>query len=236
MSLDDLDRERPGRFVIRVNGEPAELRSPLEMSWKEVAACIDNRAAFIRLAGMPSAGLDQVSYAQKRWVAHFGLTPDDQSTRRLASIMDKYASKLEADFPRHYPGIGPADLWRARKWRCLLNLIDHLPQNTHYHHALMNDPEYAKAVAEWKAANPDSGEPKSPPWSVWSPEYEGSQSIIDELRLLRATVVNVNGGKAGEPKLTLKPKSEIDKAIYRKKLEKHESLADRMLARRQKST
>lgn len=236
MALDDLDRERPGRFVIRVNDGPAELRSPLDMTWQEIAACIDNRAVFIELSGLPGMPLATVDEVRSRWIAHFGLTPDDRATRRLAGIMDKYANELEADFPRHYPGVGPADLWRARKWRCLLNLIDHLPQNTHYHHALMNDPEHAKRVAEHKAAHPEQEKKYSPPWHVWSPEYEALQGVIDELRILRATLVGVNGGKPGKPELTPKPTSEIREATYRKKLEVHESLASRILSRRHQST
>jgi len=229
MSLDDLDRERSGRFVIRVNDEPAELRSPLDMSWNEVAACINDLSAFVQLTGMPGSGKAARELARDRWIAHFGLTSDDDATRRLASVMGQYASKLEADFPRHYPGVGPADLWRARKWRCLLNLIDHLPQNTHYHHALMNDPEYAKRVADYRVKHPTTDEQKAPPWSVWSPEYEAMQSIIDELRVLRATVVGSAGGKPSEPKMTLKPVSEIQKAVARKKWQEHEGLKSKFL-------
>jgi hypothetical protein len=224
MSLDDLDRERSGRFVISVNDEPAELRSPTDMTWNQVAACINDLDAFRALSGMPGSSMPAREIARARWIAHFGLTPDDGTTRRLASIMDKYAPQLEADFPQHYPGIGPADLWRARKWRCLLNLIDHLPQNTHYHNSLMRDPEHAKRVAEYKIAHPDTETSKAPPWNIWSPQYEALQSIIDELRVLRATLVGVNGGKPGKPEFTPKPTSEIQKAVHREKWRAHDKL------------
>jgi hypothetical protein len=137
------------------------------------------------------------------------------------------------DFARHYPGIDPGNLWRARDWRRLLNLIDHLPQNSYYYQALANDEEHARAIAEWRAAHHDPDQKKAKPgWQGWSPEVDKLASIENELRLLRSTLVSVNGGTLKfEP--VDRPESAIEEAIkkaeYRRKLSVHERLKAKLL-------
>lgn len=126
-------------------------------------------------------------------------------------------------------------MWRARSWRLLLSLIDHLPQNSHYYQALMNDPEHAKAVAEWQAANEKPGETKkyNPAWQTWSPEVERLANIEDELRQLRSTLIAVNGAKPPKLEAVARPKSKISEekelADYRRKRKVHKSLVAKML-------
>lgn len=229
-SLDDLDREKSGPFAIRVGGERVVLRSPQEMNWRHVAACIADRAAFMRLVGLPGMPFEAIDKVRAQWIAHHGLTSDDTQTRRLAHAMDRYSNQLEADFPRHYPGVGPADMWRARRWRALLNLLDHLPQNTHYQHALANDPEHAKRVAEYQANH--QGEKKTaPPWHVWSPELAKLTDIADILKVVSYRVAAANGGHPEKPKFDQRPTSELEKATRAIKWENHEKLASKLLNR-----
>lgn len=218
---------------MQLHGEPVVVRPPQDMTWQEVMSCIKDVTAFIHFAQLPGMSLDQARAVQRSWIEHFGLTADDQVTRRLAGVMSRFSGQLEADFPRHYPGVGPADLWRARKWRTLLNLIDHLPQNTHYHHALMHDEDHAAAVAQWKADHPDeAGKSTAPPWQVWSPEVEALNTLIDEIRLLTYYFQGANGGKPKQPQFQPRPSSEIKKATDRVKWKAHESLASKMLRRK----
>lgn len=138
------------------------------------------------------------------------------------------------DFARHYPGVSPQGLWQARSWRKLLNLIDHLPQNSYYYQALMNDPEHAKAVAEWQAENEKPGEKKKyhPGWQTWSAEVERLANIEDELRQLRSTLVGVNGGKMKVDPVE-RPVSKVAEekklADYRRKQRVHNKLVSKML-------
>jgi hypothetical protein len=136
------------------------------------------------------------------------------------------------DFARHYPGIDPGVLWRARDWRKLLNLIDHLPQNSHYYQALVNDEEHAEAVARWRSAHPDESKNVKPPWQSWSPEVDKLNAIENELRMLRSTLVGVNGGKLKfEP--APRPGSAIEdaqkKVDYERKKRVHKSLVAKLL-------
>lgn len=233
-SLDDLDAEKSGPFALALpGGERAVLRSPQDMTWREVAGCIADLAAFVRLAGVPGMPANAIAAVRGRWITHHGLTADNDQTRRLAHVMDRYANQLEADFPRCYPGVGPADLWRARKWRCLLNLIDHLPQNTYYQHALAQDPEHAKRVAAWKADPRNKDKIKTaPPWSIWSPELAKLTDILDQLKVVAYRVGAVNGNKPEKPKFDERPKSEIEKAEREIKWQNHNKLADKFLPHR----
>jgi hypothetical protein len=126
-------------------------------------------------------------------------------------------------------------LWRARSWRKLLNLIDHLPQNSYYYQALMDDDEHAKAVAAWQSENEKPGEEKKhhPGWQTWSPEVEHLASIEDELRQLRSTLIAVNGAKPPQMEPVTRPKSKVAEqkklADYRRKLKVHDSLVAKML-------
>lgn len=96
----------------------------------------------------------------------------------------------------------------------------------------MNDPEHAKAVAEWQAAN-DTGEKKyHPGWQTWSPEVERLANIEDELRQLRSTLVAVNGSKLKVDPVE-RPTSRIAEekklADHRRKQRVHKVLVSKML-------
>lgn len=102
-------------------------------------------------------------------------------------------------------------MWRAREWGDLLNLIDHLPQNSHYYAKLMQDEGHAKAVVAWREAHKDDEKKDSPPgWQTWSPEVEALASVRDEIKRLRYTLVGVNGGKPPEFKPVMRPGSVIE--------------------------
>jgi hypothetical protein len=125
-------------------------------------------------------------------------------------------------------------MWRAREWGDLLNLIDHLPQNSHYYNAMMHDPVHAEAVADWLAANPGNETEKSGPgWQTWSPEVATLSDIKDELQILRMTLIGVNGGKPGKFVPTPRPDSLIaeakEKAVYKRKMKVHHMLRAKML-------
>lgn len=230
MPLDDLDREKLGPLSVRFGEERAELRSAADMKWQEVAACIDSVPAFISLV-LPKdlpLGLATVERLHVLWIEHNGLTHSDSATRRLARAMDKFFPAIEADFARFYAGTSPGALWRGRQWRYLLNLIDHLPQNTQYYHQLMQDEEHAAAVADWKAKHPEEKD-DSPPWSTWSPEVELLTRIEDQLKIVANRVVAAQGGKAPKPEFASRPKSAIQKAILRNRWKQHDALKAKLI-------
>lgn len=86
----------------------------------------------------------------------------------------------------------------------MLNLIDKLPPNTHYRAALMLDPEYIREVMEFAS---EQGEEYTPPGELYSPEVEAMNTVADEIRLLRAEAISMQGGNPGKPKFSPRPKT-----------------------------
>jgi hypothetical protein len=76
-------------------------------------------------------------------------------------------------------------LWRQRKWRLLLNLIDHLPADSHMNAVLLNDLEYARMVkAEQKKRERSGEESLGPSIATWSPQVNLLAVIADRLAAL----------------------------------------------------
>jgi len=124
-------------------------------------------------------------------------------------------------------------LWQSRQWRKLLNLVDHLPQNTHYYQALMNDEQYAKQVAKLKEDG--KVDEKAPPrWETWSNEREGLARVEDSVRQLGQTLAGAFGGKPGEFKPAPRPETAIGKAQRNLKAQNHKKLASRFIQGRKR--
>lgn len=158
-------------------------------------------------------------------------------TSRLTYTLAKYWQAIEADFARVYPAHDVGTLWRSRRWRLLLNLIDHLPQNTWYQAAVSTDVDHAMMVLEAQREakkNRRPGEaPPGPSLAIWSPEVDKLAQIIDELRGVQVAVVRSQGGKAKDPKLVPRPTTAMELARLRLKTRDHEKMVSRLLPHRQ---
>lgn len=149
--------------------------------------------------------------------------------------MGRFARELEADFARLYPQHSLTGLWQARRWRYLLLLIDHMPQDTYYHQAISLDPDHAKMIVEARKRSKSEGEKWAPPMHSWSGEVEAMTKILDAVRGLQHTLVAVNSEKGKSPKPPKpfpRPRTILEKMEYEDRRERHESLANRILARR----
>lgn len=116
-------------------------------------------------------------------------------------------------------------LWCARKWRLLLNLIDHLPRDSFYREALATDEEIAELWADQELPKFEQR------FSESSPVVELLRGIYNRLGLaINATVVT--SGHGNKP-LNLdswpQPVSAISKAQERRKHSTHEALVRRLL-------
>ncbi len=128
-------------------------------------------------------------------------------------------------------------LWRSRQWRMLLNLIDHLPQNTWYQAAMSTDPEHAAMLLEArdkakKAGQPDPG-PSAPSLAIWSPEVDMLAKVVDGIGGVQAAVIASGGGKPKEPKPVPRPANAMETARLRRKQAEHEKMKARLLPIRQ---
>lgn len=116
-----------------------------------------------------------------------------------------------------------AKLWRSRRWRLLLNLIDHLPAHSFYVEAQLDDEDLAERILS-------SGEPTAaagPRLSEWDPVVRELTVITDRLSELTAVVVQGLGGKA-RPDYRPRPATALDAVRDRRVRDKHRELVRRL--------
>lgn len=108
-------------------------------------------------------------------------------------------------------------MFRTRRWRLLLNLIDHLPRNSSYVEAQLADTELAEALL---ASDQEMPAPRRR-MSEWSPEVEALAAVVDRLGEVVAVLVAVNGGKPGQLKPYLRPVTAADEVRARQAHQSH---------------
>jgi hypothetical protein len=122
--------------------------------------------------------------------------------------------------------------WRSRRWRRLLNLIDHLPGHSAYAEALAAD----EVLAEVILAQPEPPDRfRGPRVSEWTPERAALAEISDKLSVLIATTVAAAGSKP--PKVTPSPRPQVaaDAVRERRRIEQHLRLVDMVLPDRDRA-
>jgi hypothetical protein len=146
-------------------------------------------------------------------------------------VIGKYRAEIEYDLRAQLPGTDLGELWRSRRWRLLLNLIDHLPRNSYYAQAVANDEEHARMLLESMQGEKSD---HSPALSTWTQEAAILADLVDAVNALQHTLIAVNSTKgAGKPKDPYpRPKTAIDRVRRQVRQERHEALANRMLSRR----
>ncbi len=116
--------------------------------------------------------------------------------------------------------------WRSRRWRRLLNLIDHLPRHSAYHESLVNDEKLAALLVDI-----DGGQPAPPKRQMreFTPEVELLSVIADRLAELAQVVVASKGGKPHPVRPMPRPVTAAQRLRARKRKRTHQSLVSRML-------
>lgn len=135
-------------------------------------------------------------------------------SRRLAATLERYGEAIEADlaFRLHDPG-ALGRLWRERRWRLLLNLIDHLPRDSYYVEARADDEELAGEVLDLTDALGEAAVPKAR-LSEFDPMVERLTDLYDRMGDLIAAVVAAAGAKP--PKVQRAPRPETAAERLRK--------------------
>ena len=110
-------------------------------------------------------------------------------SQRLAHFLSRYGSAIEADLA--FRGWDLAQLWKARRWRFLLNLIDHLPRGTAFAEAVAEDDELAAQHGF------DGGDKRraAPPVSEFTPDVELLAALYDRIGVLIGWVAAGAGAK-----------------------------------------
>lgn len=234
--MKDIDLLEYGSpFGLKVDGELLQLQDPGSMHYQAVLSCLAVGLA----PGTPDVALWKRKLIFERWCAAYDL-PVFQDAQRLAYLVDHYRSAISYDLLT-YANQDLGALWRKRRWRTLLDILDHLPSHSWYSATVSMDPEHAKMVAASIAARKEAGEDTKaagPHLTTWTPEASLLTSLIDAVRNVFYTVAVTNGAKTEAPQPAPRPQSqleiEIKRAEYQRKKAKHEALADRLLPNRRK--
>lgn len=231
----DLLEHGGGYFHLRHKGELIALPDPRERHYQWVLTVI----GMGHVPGTPGdMREDQRAVVFERWCAAWGLPSDFESARRLAYLVDHYRSAIAYDLQVH-AGADLGDLWRARRWMHLLDLLDHLPTHSWYSASVSMDEEHAHMMAESMAARREAGEEskeRGPSLTSWTPEVAALTSVLDAVRQVQHAIVAVNSpaGKAPEaPRPSPRPVTPLEKAIeaaeYRRRKAAHQALVARVL-------
>lgn len=114
-------------------------------------------------------------------------------------------------------------MWRSRRWRLLLNLIDHLPRDSYFVEALLDDDEFAEQLLNMPEAAPRER------LSEWSPMREGLARIEDAIRFMDANQIAIASGKAPQVVPAVRPITAADRARHERRKSEHLSLVSRVL-------
>lgn len=239
--MDDIDllEHGGGGAMVRHRGALISLADPRAMHFQKVLEALDAQHA-------PGTPVDIPEWKRQavfeRWAAAWDL-PVASEAIRLAYLVDHYRAAASYDL-RVVAGVDLGELWRARRWRHLLDLLDNLPAHMPFSAATVNDPEHAamvaKAIVDREEAAKDSAEksaPNAPPLVGFSPEVAALTRLIDAVNGVAHMTILANSDRpVPEPKPEPRPESAIDVAVklerYRRRKEKHEALAARVLKRK----
>lgn len=122
-------------------------------------------------------------------------------------------------------------MWKRRRWRELLVLIDWLPRNSAYMEALADDEEMAE-IALSEPRNEDDRPPRGPRISEWSPELEALTGIIDRLGEVIQAQIAAAGGKPRAVRPQPRPTTAMDKIREKKRREAHRKIVSRVIIQR----
>ena len=213
-------------------GQDFTVPAAVDVPDGELLWILRNVGHFAYWAHLPAElTLGDARLVRDAWCEAQGLPTREGAADTLWSILDRYPAAIEVDFARHYPGIEPADLWRARRWRRLHNLIVRLPRASHYHEAVLNDEDALKAMLENE--KDDEEKDDGPPVSEFDLHAEQNREMISLLMSIRGVLIAANskGGKAPKMVPPPGPKTLLERVRFRVKENKQKALADRYLRR-----
>lgn len=152
---------------------------------------------------------------------------------RLVYLLTRYGEAIEADLALGTAttsgGWDLAELWQSRRWRFLLNLIDHLPRGSRYVAALANDDELADEFGD----EIENAPPPPPPLTEWTADHEKLTLIADRLgELLHLTAAANSDRKPPPYRMLPRPDTALKRKARRRRDHKRALIADRLAAAR----
>lgn len=226
MDLDLIDAERGGPMRVLEGGEVIVVPPASDLHWQVVATAVTNPHIFHAAVWPADAALTawKLEIAHRGWVRHNGLPEGDQ-VRRLVYMMQRYSGGIEYDLRRHL-GLSLGELWRNRRWRELLNLIDQLPTNSQMHALMTSDEEHMEALirgSKGREAQPGAGRPSMAEWGQLESMVA---TLIDAVNKNTATNVAIANPKGPKPQIQPQPRpyTAAEKVQYKIQREEHQAM------------
>lgn len=222
-----------GAFTVLHHGELITLPDPRDQHYQWVLMAL----YLGHVPGTPSDISDRKRAALfERWRIAWDL-PVFRDAQRLTYLVEHYRSAINYDLATMTPHDLGA-LWRGRRWRLLLDIIDHLPSHSWYAATASMDEDHAKMLADAIIARQQSDNDKSDPGPSlvsWTPEVAVLNNIYDAIRgVQHAVIAAAVGDKAPKPpEPAPRPVTPLQKALkmaeFARRKRVHESLAARVL-------
>lgn len=105
--------------------------------------------------------------------------------------------------------------WQQRRWVGLLELIDELPSASRFNEAVLNDPEFAEAVAARETGSDNKGDEWSPRISEFDLHALLLRDVIQGVQGVQAAVIALAGGKPPKQSPYPAPRTALDEARER---------------------
>lgn len=215
-----LDRERPGKpFTVRAGGKvlrfraapdvPAGVLIRVTADWRLfLGYCIDDTATLV------DADFQwwKAEHMLRLYRHHHGLCTTPQEDMRLFTLLEQgdYRDAIEADLQEIY-GVDLGELWRARRWRKLLGMIERLRRSTHFGEATAADEKLAEFVLRKERDRNGEELPPTRRMSEFTVEAELLSVVADRLAELVQVGVASRGGRPRQVKPMPRPKTAVEK-------------------------
>ena len=126
---------------------------------------------------------------------------------RLTFYLSRFRDAIEADLA--FRGVSLNQLFAQKKWRLLLNLINHLPPNSYFNEALTNDREVMMEMHRIQEARREGSDgeerPVGPRVSQVSEEARRLGEVVTELRRLGSYVMVASPKSSATKPQSVKP-------------------------------
>ncbi len=224
---------------VQLGGQIIELKAATDLTWGRVAAVLGDPIMWAALVWPTDIGLPwwKVELVQQAWAQHNGLPAAGQA-HRLLYMIQKFGKGIEFDLRNHLSGVSLGELFRERRWRELLNLLDQLPQDTHMNRLLTTDEQYMEAVlgdAEPSKGDEETG-PTAPSMANWSQTNALLAVLIDAVNRNTAVTQAMAGAKNSKFEPHPRPESAAQKILARRANEvakrRHQELVSMLLPNR----
>lgn len=236
-----LDREQPGKpFTVRAGGKvfnfrpaadvPAHLLLRYAADWRMFLGYLVVNAEDL-------AGADfswwRAEHMLRLYRRHHGLCDTPDQDARLFHMLDQkeYAEAIEADLHEVY-GLDLGELWRARRWRKLLGLVDRLRRHSHFSEVVSMDEKLAKVLLDAEAAEKKTNlATPTRRMSEFTVEAELLSVVADRLAEVLQVQVAQKGGRARAAKPQPRPKTAIGELRHQREMKHVDFTLDRVFGR-----